>query len=116
MDAVAIWTWLLSFHPCLGSSYDAENSFQTTLHIMQRRFGLCNWRIRCKMIGGQKVLIANMLTKQNLTPRRLASRLRECLDAVTIEAFPGGKGFGGKAVVKGRHGFDSLHPLQRRAK
>jgi hypothetical protein len=23
---------------------------------------------------------------------------------------------GGKAVVKGRHGFDSLHPLQRRAK
>ena len=27
--------------------------------------------------------------------RRLASRLRESLDAVTIEAFPGGKGFGG---------------------
>jgi hypothetical protein len=32
----------------------------------------------------------------------LASRFHQRLDAVTIEAFPGGKGFGGKAAVNGR--------------
>jgi hypothetical protein len=36
------------------------------------------------------------------TATGLASRLHECLDAVTIKAFPGGKGFGGKAAVNGR--------------
>lgn len=32
---------------------------------------------------------------------RRASRLHECFGAIAVEAFPGGKGFGGKAAVQG---------------
>jgi hypothetical protein len=40
---------------------------------------------------------------------RRASRLHQRLGAIAVEAFPGGKGFGGKAAVNGR--FKAQHKL-----